>query len=61
MSMSDSIALIITFFLSLVIGIYIGKTLLAANSKLDKASLEEKLNGLLQQIEQFKMQLNQTV
>jgi DNA recombination protein RmuC len=28
---------------------------------LDKASLEEKLNGLLLQIEQFKSQLNQTV
>ena len=59
--MSASLYIIAAFVIALFIGIYIGKTLLAANSKLDKASLEEKLNGLLQQIEQFKSQLNQTV
>jgi DNA recombination protein RmuC len=59
--MSASLYIIAAFVIALFIGIYIGKTLLAANSKLDKASLEEKLNGLLQQIEQLKSQLNQTV
>lgn len=59
--MSASLYLIFAFVIALFIGIYIGKTLLAANSKLVKASLEEKLNGLLQQIEQFKSQLSQTV
>ena len=59
--MSDSLYIIFAFVIALFIGIYIGKTLLAANSNLDKASLEEKLNGLLQQIEQFKSQVYQTV
>jgi DNA recombination protein RmuC len=39
----------------------LGKTLFTATSQLDKASLEEKINGLLQQIEQLKIQLSQTV
>lgn len=59
--MSDSLYIILTFVIALVIGIAIGKSLFAANSKSDKASLEEKINGLVQQIEQFKNQLNQTV
>ena len=59
--MSASLYIIFAFVVALFIGIFIGKTLLAANSKSDKASLEEKINGLLQQIEQFKSQLNQTV
>ena len=58
--MSDSLYIIFAFVIALAIGIFIGKTLFAANSKSDKASLEEKINGLLQQIEQFKNQLNQT-
>lgn len=59
--MSASLYIIFAFVIALFIGIFIGKTLLAANSNSDKASLEEKINGLLQQIEQFKSQLNQTV
>jgi len=59
--MSDSLYIILTFVIALAIGIFIGKSLFAANSKSDKASLEEKINGLLQQIEQFKNQVNQTV
>ena len=59
--MSDSLYIILAFIVALAIGIFIGKTLFAANAKSDKASLEERLNGLLQQIEQFKSQLNQTV
>ena len=59
--MSASLYIIFAFVIALFIGIFIGKTLLTANSKSDKASLEEKINGLLQQIEQFKSQLNQTV
>lgn len=58
--MSASLYIIFAFVIALFIGIYIGKTLLAANSNSDKAALEEKQNGLLQQIEQFKLQLNQT-
>ncbi|WP_264522089.1 DNA recombination protein RmuC [Flavobacterium sp. N1994] len=58
--MSDSLYIILAFIIALAIGIFIGKTLFAANSKSDKASLEEKINGLLQQIEQLKNQVNQT-
>jgi DNA recombination protein RmuC len=40
---------------------FLGKIIFSANAKSDKAGLEEKLIGLLQQIEQFKSQLNQTI
>lgn len=53
--------IIIAFTIALAIGIFLGKTLFAAQSKSDKASLEEKINGLLQQIEQLKSQMNQTI
>ena len=49
------------FVIALFLGIYFGKVFFSANSKSEKASLEEKKNGLLQQIEQFKNQVNQTV
>jgi DNA recombination protein RmuC len=49
------------FILALAIGIFLGKIIFSANAKSDKAGLEEKLIGLLQQIEQFKSQLNQTI
>ncbi|MGC4041645.1 MAG: DNA recombination protein RmuC [Flavobacterium sp.] len=58
--MTNSLLIIIALISGLGIGIFIGKSLFAANSKSEKASLEEKINGLLQQIEQFKNQLNQT-
>jgi DNA recombination protein RmuC len=35
--------------------------LFSANAKTDKASLEEKVNGLLQQIEQLKVQVQETI
>lgn len=53
--------IIIAFTIALAIGIFLGKTLFAAQSKSDKASLEEKINGLLQQIEQLKNQATQTL
>lgn len=53
--------IIITFIIALAIGLFLGKTLFAAQSKSDKASLEEKINGLLQQIEQLKNQVSQTI
>ncbi|WP_412464260.1 DNA recombination protein RmuC [Flavobacterium mekongense] len=59
--MDDNLMIIISFVIALVIGIFIGKTLFAAQSKSDKASLEEKVNGLLQQIEQLKNQVGQTI
>jgi len=59
--MNTNLLIIIAFIIALVIGLYLGKTLFTATSQLDKASLEEKINGLLQQIEQLKIQLSQTV
>jgi DNA recombination protein RmuC len=59
--MPEFISFIITFIIALAIGIFIGKIIFSANSKTEKASLEEKINGLLQQIEQVKLQLNQTI
>lgn len=59
--MNDNLMIIIAFTIALAIGIFLGKTLFAAQSKSDKASLEEKINGLLQQIEQLKNQATQTL
>lgn len=59
--MNDNLMIIIAFIIALLIGIFIGKIIFSANSKSEKASLEEKINGLLQQIEQFKLQLSQTI
>jgi DNA recombination protein RmuC len=46
-------------FFALVIGIFIGKLLFSSKSNSEKASLEEKINGLLFQIEQYKNQVIQ--
>ena len=59
--MNDNLMIIIAFIIALAIGFFLGKTLFAAQSKSDKASLEEKTNSLLQQIEQLKNQMNQIV
>ncbi len=54
--MSETILILAAFIIALAIGIFIGKALFSANSKSEKASLEEKINGLLAQIEQLKQQ-----
>jgi DNA recombination protein RmuC len=54
--MFDTIIILAAFVIALLIGIYIGKSIFSANSKSEKASLEEKINGLLSQIEQIKNQ-----
>ncbi len=59
--MTNGILLILALISGLAIGVFIGKSLFAANSKSDKASLEEKINGLFQQMEQLKQQLTQTI
>lgn len=58
--MNAVILSVLIFIIALFLGIYFGKVFFSANSKSEKASLEEKINGLLQQIEQFKTQVNQT-
>lgn len=59
--MNDIIIALITFVLALAIGIFFGKQVFSGQSKTEKASLEEKINGLLLQIEQLKSQINQVV
>lgn len=59
--MTTVLPLLLAFIIALAIGLFLGKLLFSANAKTDKASLEEKINGLLQQIESIKNQLNQTV
>jgi DNA recombination protein RmuC len=54
--MSENIIILTAFIIALTIGIFIGKALSSANSKSEKASLEEKINGFLAQIEQLKQQ-----
>ena len=54
--MTDSLYIIIAFIIALSIGLFIGKMLFSAKSQSEKASLEEKANGLLSQIDQLKEQ-----
>lgn len=54
--MSETIIILASFIIALIIGIYIGKIIFSAAAKTEKASLEEKNNGLLSQIEQLKQQ-----
>jgi DNA recombination protein RmuC len=59
--MTTLLPFLLAFIIALAIGIFLGKLLFSANAKTDKASLEEKVNGLLQQIEQLKIQVQETV
>ncbi len=52
--MSDIILFTAVFIIALVIGIYIGKLLFTAQSKSEKSGLEERVSGLLLQMEQLK-------
>ena len=54
--MTDSLYIIIAFIIALSIGLFIGKMLFSAKSQSEKASLEEKANGLISQIDQLKEQ-----
>jgi DNA recombination protein RmuC len=59
LKMNETIITILAFIIALGIGLFLGKSLFSANAKSDKAGLEEKINGLLYQIEQFKLQQQQ--
>ena len=54
--MPESMLILVTFIVALAIGIFIGKLLFTAKSQSEKSSLEERINGLLNQIEQLKAQ-----
>ncbi len=54
--MSTVVSFLLVFIIALAIGVFLGKQLFSANSKSEKAALEEKINGLLAQINQLKEQ-----
>ena len=55
--MTEVLPILVVFIIALAIGIFLGKLLFTANSKSEKATLEEKNNGLLWQINQMKEQV----
>lgn len=55
--MTAVLPILVVFIIALAIGIFLGKLLFTANSKSEKATLEEKNNGLLSQINQMKEQV----
>jgi DNA recombination protein RmuC len=54
--MPESMLILITFIVALAIGIFLGKLFFSAKSQSEKSGLEERINGLLNQIEQLKVQ-----
>jgi len=54
--MSQTVLVLAAFIIALGIGIFIGKILFSAKSQSEKSGLEERINGLLSQIEQLKQQ-----
>lgn len=57
--MTNPVFILVTFCMALAIGFFLGKMLFSARSQSDKSGLEERINGLLEQIEQFKNQVRQ--
>jgi len=57
--MTNPVFILVTFCMALAIGFFLGKILFSARSQSDKSGLEERINGLLEQIEQFKNQVRQ--
>ena len=54
--MSQTLLVLAAFIIALGIGIFIGKILFSAKSQSEISGLEERINGLLGQIEQLKIQ-----
>ena len=54
--MTAVLPFLVVFIIALAIGLFLGKQLFSAHSKSEKATLEEKSNGLLSQINQLKEQ-----
>ena len=54
--MTPIISFLVVFIFSLALGLVLGKFLFNTNTKSEKAALEEKINGLLAQINQLKEQ-----
>ena len=54
--MSQTLLVLAAFIIALGIGIFIGKIIFASQSQSEKSGLEERINGLLGQMEQLKIQ-----
>ena len=54
--MPESMLILITFIVALAVGIFLGKLIFSAKSQSEKSGLEERINGLLNQMEQLKIQ-----
>lgn len=54
--MSQTLLVLAAFIIVLGIGIFIGKIIFASQSRSEKSGLEERINGLLNQMEQLKVQ-----
>ena len=54
--MPESMLILITFIVALAVGIFIGKLIFSAKSQSEKSGLEGRINGLLNQMEQLKVQ-----
>ncbi|CAM3660206.1 DNA recombination protein RmuC [Flavobacterium saliperosum S13] len=54
--MSQTVVVLAAFIIALGIGIFIGKIVFSAKSQSEKSGLEERINGLLSQMEQLKQQ-----
>lgn len=54
--MSQTLLVLAAFIIALGIGIFIGKIVFSAQSQSEKSGLEERINGLLNQMEQLKIQ-----
>ena len=58
--MSQSVLLLAVFLIALALGVFLGKIIFSAKSQSEKSGLEERINGLLSQIEEVKLQLQQS-
>src|SRR5690606_20555352 len=52
----ESMLILVTFIIALTVGIFIGKLIFSAKSQSEKSGLEERINGLLNQMKQLKVQ-----
>jgi DNA recombination protein RmuC len=57
--MTNPVFILVTFCFALAAGFFLGKLLFSARSQSEKSGLEARINGLLEQIEQFKNQVRQ--
>jgi DNA recombination protein RmuC len=58
--MSQTFLVLAVFLVALALGVFIGKVIFSAKSQSEKSGLEERINGLLSQIEELRQQWHQS-